>query len=440
MNKLHWDKKYIYWGVTAFLVIIACLAFFWIIQRWTGVRELFSEVNTILSPIIWGFVIAYLMTPIVKFLEKRITKPLGERLFKKKPERADPFGRGTAVGLALLLMLGIISALFVMILPQLYRSIVNIFANLGDSINRAVNWVNKWLDDYPDVRQFFTNFLGDIETLLTNWARTALPEMNNILTSVSVGVINALKGLANFLIALVASVYIMYSRESYVAQGKKILYSLVSIKRGNNVLSILRFTNESFMGFLSGKLLDSLIVGIICYIGCAIIGIKDSMLIAVIIGVTDIIPFFGPFIGAVPAALIVLMYSPLQCLIFILFIIVLQQIDGNIISPRILGDATGLSGFWVMFSILVGAGVFGPIGMIIGVPLFAVIYAAIKYVVKRRLKKRGLPTETAVYVELDYIDPASNEAVPMTHTKSEDDEKDKGERDEKAPWHGTDKK
>lgn len=442
MNKFKGDKKYIYWGVTAFLVIVACLAVFWVIQRWAGVRALFADANKILSPIIWGFVIAYLLTPFVKFFERKLTHPLGLKMFKKRPERADGFGRGLSVTISLIVMLGIITALFSIVLPQLYNSLVSIFANLNSSFNRAVEWANKWLDDYPDIRNFFTTFLGDIESSLTSWAQSALPQMGNILASLSLGVINVIKALANFLISLVISVYVMYSREKFIAQAKKILYSIASVKRSNGILSVLRFTNKSFMGFFSGKLLDSLIIGILCYIGCLIIGIKDSVLIAVIVGVTNIIPFFGPFIGAVPSALIVLMYSPLQCLIFILFIIVLQQFDGNILGPKILGNATGLSGFWVMFSILVGAGLLGPIGMIIGVPLFAVIYSGIKFLVGRRLKNIGLPVETDVYTNLDFIDPETKEAIVFSKDNDGDDaDGGKGGKDEeRSPWQSRSRK
>ena len=208
-------------------------------------------------------------------------------------------------------------------------------------------------------------------------------------------------------IAVVVSVYAMYSREKFVAQCKKVLYSLFSVEHVKGILSALRFTDRSFMGFFTGKLVDSLIVGIICYVGCVIIGIKDAVLISVIIAITDIIPFFGPFIGAIPSALIVLMYSPLQCLIFVIFIIVLQQFDGNILGPKILGSTTGLNGFWVLFAIVVGGGLFGFIGMLIGVPAFAVIYAGIKTLLRRRLEKSGLPTETAVYENMSYLDPGS---------------------------------
>lgn len=408
MKNFKWNKHYLYWGVTAFLVIIACIAFFWIIQRWAGLRESISMLLNILSPIIWGFVLAYILTPSVKFFENKMFIPLGTRIFRANKSKARSFGRGMSIFLAIVLLIALAAALFSLVIPQLYQNVQSIVTNLSSSIDKTVNWAEKWLQDYPELEASFTDLVGVAGNKLGQWARNSLlPQMNDIVSIVSVGVINILKALANLFIAVVVSVYAMYSREKFVAQCKKVLYSLFSVEHVKGILSALRFTDRSFMGFFTGKLVDSLIVGIICYVGCVIIGIKDAVLISVIIAITDIIPFFGPFIGAIPSALIVLMYSPLQCLIFVIFIIVLQQFDGNILGPKILGSTTGLNGFWVLFAIVVGGGLFGFIGMLIGVPAFAVIYAGIKTLLRRRLEKSGLPTETAVYENMSYLDPGS---------------------------------
>ncbi|MEG2815556.1 MAG: AI-2E family transporter, partial [Oscillospiraceae bacterium] len=256
-----------------------------------------------------------------------------------------------------------------------------------------------------------------------------------IVTSVSVGVISVFKVIANLFISVAVSAYVMFSREQFTAQGKKLMYCIIPVKQVKRILTAIRFTDRSFMGFFSGKLLDALIIGIICYIGCLLIGIPDAVLIAVIIGITDIIPFFGPFIGAIPSALIVLMYSPWKCLIFIAFIIVLQQFDGNILGPKILGSSTGLNGFWVLFSILLFAGLFGPIGMIIGVPVFAVLYAGVKSLVSGRLKKRGLPSETEVYKNMDHIDPKTLNPIerpPESELKRRREAAQKVKKEQKA--------
>ena len=406
MRSFKWNRKYLYAGVTAFLVIIACIAFYWIIQRWSGVRMAFSSFLSILSPIIGGFILAYLLTPFVKFYEGKLFLPLGKKIFGRKVNRIHGFGRGMAIFLSMVVMIALISGVFSLIIPQIYNSVQSIVVNISPNIQKAEDWANKWLDAFPSLKQSFNDVVGNLGDKLTQWAKdTLLPQMNDIVTSVSLGVINVVKAIANIIIAVVVSVYVMFSREKFAASGKKILYSIFSVERVKRILSALKFTDRSFMGFFTGKLLEALVVGALCYIGCLIFAIPDAVLISVIVGITDIVPFFGPFIGAIPSALIVLIFSPFKCLVFIIMIIVLHQFDGNILGPRILSSATGLSGFWVLFALIVGGGLFGVMGMIIGVPAFAVIYMGIKTLVNNKLKKSGLPSETAMYENMSYIDP-----------------------------------
>ena len=408
MKNFKWNRKYLYSGVTAFLVIIACITFYWVIQRWSGILNGFSSLKSILSPIIGGLVLAYILTPFVKFYENKLFAPLGKKLFRNKEDKIRSFSRGIAIFFAILIFIAIFATLFSLVIPQVYQSVQSIVTNLSSSISKVEVWANKWLDDFPGLEDAFTELVGDLGVKLTQWAKVSLlPEMNNIVASVSVGVMNILKFITDVFIAIVVSVYVMFSREQFAARGKKLLYSIFSVEHVKGILSAIKFTDKSFMGFFTGKLLDSLIVGVLCYVGCLIIGTQDAELISAIIGITNIIPFFGPFIGAIPSALIVLMYSPIKCLIFIIFIIVLQQFDGDILGPKILGSTTGLSGFWVLFAIIVGGGLFGFVGMIVGVPAFAVIYAGIRSLVNNKLKKSGLPTETARYENINYIDPQS---------------------------------
>lgn len=416
MSNFKIEKKYLYWGLTAFLVIIACIAFYSIIQHYSGIRAAVRSLFNILKPFIWGAALAYLLTPIVKVFQANLFQPLGMRVNKGDVTKARKFGRGMAITFAIILMIALISVLVYLIIPQLYESIESLVTNISGSIEKLQKWADKWLDDYPILETNFSDVLDDISGSFTKWVKeTLLPQMTTIISSVSTGVISVVKALANVVIATAVSIYIMYSREKFAAQTKKILFSIFTPRFSRKILNITRFTDRSFMAFFSGQILDSLIIGFICYIACLIIGIKDSVLIAVIIGITNIIPVFGPFIGTVPSALIVLMYSPVKCLIFVVFIIVMQQFDGNFMSPKILGSKTGLSGFWVLFAIIVGAGLVGPIGMIIGVPLFAVISAGIKSLVNDKLRKHGLPVDIDIYNNLDYIDPATNQPVKKTH-------------------------
>ena len=209
-------------------------------------------------------------------------------------------------------------------------------------------------------------------------------------------------------------------KEGFLASTKRLSYAIFSVETADRLRQGLNFVDKTFMGFLSGKILDSLIIGIICYIVCSILNMPYTLLVSVIIGVTNIIPFFGPLIGAIPSALIILMVSPSKCLIFVIFIIILQQIDGNIIGPRILGSSTGITGFWVMFAIIVGSGLFGFWGMLLGVPVFVVIYTVIQNLVVKKLKKSDLPWEIADYKEMDYIDPATLQVVKKASVRKEE--------------------
>ena len=412
------DKKYLYWGITAFLVIAACIAFYSVIQHWPGIKAAIGVMLKILSPFILGAGLAYVLTPLVRLFQSKLFDPVGMKLFRRNDKKAFKFGRGMAVGIAVILIVTMASVLIGLIIPQIIVSVESIIKILPSNIENIQKWANQALIDYPELETHFSDVLKDINGTLIQWSRdTLLPQMSSVITSITAGVFSLLKTLTNMLIAVAVSIYMMYSREKLIAQAKKAMHAIFSVNVAGKVLNVLRFTDKTFLSFFIGKLLDSLIIGAICYVACLFIGIKDAVLIAFIIGITNIIPVFGPFIGAIPSALIILIYSPIKCLIFIIFIIVLQQFDGNFLGPKILGSKTGLSGLWVLFSIIVGAGLFGPIGMILGVPVCAVIMAGVRYMINSRLKNRGLPVNTNIYSDLDHIDPSTNE--PITKEKTQ---------------------
>ena len=303
-------------------------------------------------------------------------------------------------------MLAVIAALVYLILPQLYSSLETIVINSPVYIDNATQWLTRILEDYPEIEDYATKALGDVNQFLTNWLQsTVLPELGNLLSNVGAGVYYVLMAIYNLVIGIIVSIYLLNNKETFKANAKRGLYTIFSVESTKKFLDGLAFADKTFMGFIKGKLLDSAIIGLICYIGCALLRMPYAMLISVIVGVTNIIPFFGPFIGAIPSALLVLLVDPLKCLIFIIFIIVLQQVDGNIIGPKVLGSSIGINGFWVMFSIILGAGVFGFWGMLLGVPVFVVIYTIINNNMDKKLKRSDLPWETADYVDMDYIDP-----------------------------------
>nr|MCR5420264.1 AI-2E family transporter [Lachnospiraceae bacterium] len=265
------------------------------------------------------------------------------------------------------------------------------------------NWSDQFLVRYPQLREVLDMYWENI----TDYAvKEILPKIQGLISTLSTTVLGSMWGVVVFIfkliIGIILSVYLLYNKELYAAQAKKITYSLFDEERANNLINNTRFANKTFGGFISGKIVDSFIIGLLCFIGTTILQMPYALLISVIVGVTNIIPFFGPYLGAIPSGFIILMINPVKCLWFLIFILVLQQIDGNIIGPKILGDSTGLSSFWVIFSITLFGGFFSVLGMFFGVPVFAIIYAAIKTFIDTRLERKNLPSDTAFYVNSDY--------------------------------------
>lgn len=412
-KRFRWDKKYLYWGITGFCVIACAILFFMALNYISALGTAVKTLVKILSPFIWGLVICYLLAPLMRALERGAFLPLGRRLYQKsKKSNGERFARNLSVLVSEIIMLALMAALVYLILPQLYSSLETIVVNSNTYIANITNWVTKMLEDYPEIERYASQLLGTVNTNLMDWIQgTVLPELGSLVTNVTTGVYYVLMGVYNLVIGIIVSVYILSNLEGFTASAKRMLYSLFPVETAEKIREGVAFTDRTFMGFINGKLLDSAIIGLICYIVCAILKMPYALLVSVIVGVTNVIPFFGPFIGAVPSAIIILMVSPLKCLIFIVFIIVLQQVDGNIIGPKILGSSIGINGFWVMFSIILGAGLFGFWGMLLGVPVFVVIYTAINSRIERRLKENDLPWRVEEYSELDHIDPVTRQAV-----------------------------
>ena len=276
-------------------------------------------------------------------------------------------------------------------------------------------WSNKFLNDNPSIEQFVVQIVDLYSEEFNNYLNNSIiPQMESLVKTVSLSFISVLKSLWNLLIGLVISIYVLFSKETFAGQSKKIAYALFTTKNANQIISDTRFVSETFIGFISGKIIDSFIIGCICFAGTNILQLPYPLLISVIVGVTNIIPFFGPYLGAIPCVLLIFMENPLQSLYFTIFIILLQQLDGNVIGPKILGQSTGLSGFWVIFSITIFGGWLGVPGMIIGVPFFAVIYAMIKRYTEKKLKKRGLPISSEIYLDVKKID-ENNVIIPKNN-------------------------
>lgn len=414
-RRFHWDKKYIYWGTTAFLVIAAATVFYLALNYVQVLGSGLSRIVSILSPFIWGLVLSYLLHPLMRGLEKHFFLPLATRLYKGKREaKAAGFARALSVLVSEIVMLAIIVSLFYLILPQLYSSVVMIVDNSPTYLSNLTKWVEQTLSAFPELESYISEGIQSINTNLMDWARTTLlPSLGSMVSNLTTGVAYVVKGIYNLIIGIIVSVYLMGNHEGFAAGARRMLYSLFGLEGAEKIRRALAFTDKTFMGFINGKLLDSAIIGLICYIVCALLDMPYALLVSVIVGITNIIPFFGPLIGAVPSAIIILMVNPTKALIFVVFIILLQQLDGNFIGPKILGSSIGISGFWVMFAIIVGAGLFSFWGMLLGVPVFVLIYTAIDNLLVKRLKKSDLPVETADYEDLDHIDPVTRLPVKL---------------------------
>ena len=407
-------------GMTMFLVIMACVVLYFALLRLDSITNAVSMVIDVLKPILYGMVIAYLLNPIVKQVD-RILVPRLEKYMQKN--RAKKCSRGIGVILSLVFLFALITALCNMLIPELVKSIRDLIITLPGQLNNVVDWFNHLQASDTAMGILMRNALEEGTTTLQNWLRTDLmPQVNTIMSNLTVGVLNILNEVLNFLIGLIVSVYLLFSKEQYSAQCKKMTYAFLKTNHANMLLHLTKKSNEIFGGFIIGKIIDSAIIGVLCFIGLSLIKMPYTLLVSVIVGVTNVIPFFGPYIGAIPSAFLILLSDPKKGLYVIIFILVLQQIDGNVIGPKILGNSTGLSPFWVVFSILIGGGMFGFVGMIMGVPTFAVIYYIISMITSQRLERKNLPLTTVHYGVKSYVN-EKGEFISDDITIVDEDEK-----------------
>lgn len=385
--RIEWNNKYTTIAVYSFLVICASILLYFAISEIDVFTSNINSLITTLLPFIIGGSIAYILNFVLKFFEDRIFILVGLDKLKGKSRR----------GVALLftyLTAAVVMYLFIhFVLPQLIDSIVGLANNVPLYVNNASIEIDKLIsglniqDEYLDViLEKWNELVEYIIPIITNM----VPVLGNLVVTLT-------SSIFNIIIGIIVSIYILIDKEKFISLSKKIVFAVFPEKRAIRTLEISRRSNETFGKFLSGKILDSFIIGVLTFIILAIFKMPYTLLVSVIIGITNIIPFFGPFIGAIPSAIIILFVSPIQALWFIGIIIVIQQIDGNIIGPKILGDSIGISAFWILFSLLIFSKLLGIVGMVIGVPIFAVMYSIIKENIEESLRRRGLSTKTSDY-------------------------------------------
>ncbi len=413
-------------GMTYFLVIAASLLFYFALLRLTNLSDVFVKIFDVLKPVIYGCVIAYLLNPIVRKVDKYLVPVLKKKM--TKPGQAEKTSRGIGILIALGVLGVLIVTLCNLLIPELYSSIRNLVFTLPRQLNDLVDSLSEVKLDDSTTSTLVKVALKEGTDMFQNWLRTdLLARANELMSNLTVGVFNILGELFDALIGVIVSIYLLFSKELFACQSKKCVYAMLPARHANMVLHLSTKSNEIFGGFIIGKIIDSAIIGVLCFIGLSILKMPYAMLVSVIVGVTNVIPFFGPYIGAIPSAILIMLADPMKGLYFIIFILLLQQFDGNILGPKILGNSTGLSAFWVIVAILLGGGLFGFAGMIMGVPTFAVLYYIVQMNVNSHLERKKLPEDSGYYDRMSYVDDEGNYYHSEAQETAEDEKKEKEE-------------
>ena len=406
-------SNHLRWAITAVCTVTICLIIFFLLFRSKELMEFFKKLSNILMPVIIGAVIAYLINPLVTFLDGLLTK-LFLRM-KLSAQKAQGLSLWISVFLSMAVFLFLVYFLISLILPELYQNIKNFVSNFEGYVTTITTWFSELeiLKDNPELSSNLSSTLNKMLDSVGDWLSSSLlTSLSGIVSGLTFRIIGIFNVILDVVVGLIVSVYILSSKRKYTAKAKRFTYVLFKPQTANTILTIASRCNKIFSGFISGKLLDSLIIGMMCFLGLTLLKMPYALLVSVIVGVTNVIPFFGPFIGAIPSAVLILLADPTNLkpvVIFIIFIICLQQFDGNILGPKILGDSTGISALMVVVSITIGGGFFGFMGMFLGVPTFAVLSYLLQCFVHYRLRKKGLPAEHENYINLTSIDDSAGE-------------------------------
>ena len=379
-----YKRRYFYLMMSIFGAISLSILVFFLLYRFQGVGNVFHKLKDILAPFIYGGVVAYLLRPMCNFYESVLSENL--------PGKTKKAAKTLSIALSLATGIMAVYMVIIMIAPELYNSILSLWTTLPAKVSSFLEWAGVTFGEDENIAEMLRLFDSSASTLYQNlekWvSETIAPYISSIVSGVGSSVTKVLQFLYDLLIGLIVACYLLASRKKFARQSVLIVRSVLKPRWADLFLSEVAFIDRMFGGFIDGKILDSAIIGLLCYVGCRIFKFPNPLLVSAIVGITNVIPFFGPFIGGIPATLLIMIEDPIKGLWFILFVLALQQLDGNVIGPKILGDRTGLSSFWVLFTIVLFGGLWGVVGMVIGVPLFAVIYDMVKKFVRRGLLKR----------------------------------------------------
>ncbi len=396
--KINYTSRYFKWGLTLFLSLCATVLFYFFMKKFGIVSDGLIFVLRIVRPFIYGLAITYLLCPVYNAIMRVLDYIFIEKLKRKRYsvifKIISTFGTLTFIFV-------IFGGLIMLVFPQMVESAIQLGKTAPESFGRMVAFLQRSIQENEHIHYFAKIAIGDYTEDLYKWIETmAIPQIIDFAKSFSDSIFGIFKVMTDLLLGIIVSIYLLNSKDTFSMQSKKTIYALFENENATKVINEFRFINKTFGSFINGKILDSAIIGVLCFIAMLFLGIPYAVLVSVIVGVTNIIPFFGPFIGAIPSVIIILTEDPIKALYFMILILVLQQLDGNVIGPKILGDSTGLSGFWVLFAILLGGGLFGFVGMIVGIPIFAILYTYTKRYIDSRLEKKNMPVG-AYYYDID---------------------------------------
>lgn len=417
-NNSNWNiKPYLAVGLTTLIVIMISIAFYFFVYRYEGTTRWIKLAVDVLQPVVFGVIIAYLLNPLMvkiqAFLEAK-TK------LTQKPVKAISITGALVAGLM------IVTVFCWIVIPQVYASVEELIIGMPQMIEDTAIGLQAFWGKHEFLSTYFDGVLSTITNYFEGFLEAdLLPQIRVLITQITTGIFSMAKGVLNLVIGIIVSVYILMEKEHFLSIGKKLVFGVCSRKVGNVTIKTAKKMHEVFSGFIIGKIIDSAIIGVLTFIVLTIVRMPSALLVSVIVGVTNVIPFFGPFIGAIPSFFLILIQDPVKSLWFLLIILIIQQIDGNIIGPKILGDTTGLSSFWVVTAILLGGGLFGFPGMVLGVPVFAMLYYCVDELTKYLLRRKGLPEETETYANVTGRDVETGELVYLD--KEQDVEEDKKE-------------
>lgn len=388
-------KRYLKIGITGAAILASGILCAFVLFKMPVIISVLKGITEILKPFLYGVVFAYLLAPLCNKIEEKLFQ-----IFPKAKTKARRFICFIAIVISLCVAIAVIWLIIMMIIPQVWDSVMKIIQMVPQKLIVVNNWIEHMLENQPELKAYFEEFSSQAESNIDSLLNVdTIQKVQSIINSLSVQLFGVLGVVKNIFLGLLISAYLLGSRKLFGAQAGLILHGVFSDKWAKIIEEEIRYTDKMFNGFLVGKIIDSAIIGLLCFAGTSIMGFEAPAFISVIIGITNIIPFFGPFIGAIPCGLLLLLENPMHCLYFIIFIFVLQQLDGNVIGPKILGNTTGVSSFWVLFAILLFGGMWGVVGMVIGVPLFAVIYDIIRKLVYRGLRKHKRESMITDYEE-----------------------------------------